>query len=280
MPLYPSNALGARRRARSPAGTSSGSGCGRTRSTCPGRSSTGSRRPARGTASTCVDRRQRARARAARDRSTTRCSLIGPEGAPAQAPQADADPARAALPRHRRGRRPQVVETPARPHRRADLLGEPDAAGALRASTAAAADLGRARPPTTPTAGSRIDAPHRDRVGRVRRLGAAVHPALRRSPTTSRCRCRARATSSAAAAPRSSTRRGRGDRRARSTTRRGSSSPTATSAPGCTPSAGSTPSGTTAARTCCSGSTAPTHHHLATTERPAVPRVSTATGWR
>ena len=42
-----------------------------------------------------------------------------------------------------------VVDTPARPDRRPHLLGEPDAARALRRSTAAARRSGSPRPPTT-----------------------------------------------------------------------------------------------------------------------------------
>ena len=46
-------------------------------------------------------------------------------------------------------------------------------------------------------------APHRDRVGRLRRLGAPVHPGGGVSRTTSRSRCPRARRSSAAAAPRS-----------------------------------------------------------------------------
>ena len=129
--------------------------------------------------------------------------LIGPEGLAAQAPQADADPARAAVPRHRRGPRPRRRRHRARPRRRADLLGEPDAAGALRRLPRRAADLGRADRRRLRRL-ARLDAPHRDRVGRVRRLGAAVHPGRgvpRRLPGPDRPRAHLRA-------------RRRGDRRA------------------------------------------------------------------
>ena len=124
-------------------------------------------------------------------------------GARAQAPQADADPARAAVPRHRRGPRPRRGRDRHGPRRRADLLGEPDAAGALRRLPRRAADLGRADRRRLRRL-ARLDAPHRDRVGRVRGLGAAVHPGRgvpRRLPGADRARARLRA-------------RRRGDRRA------------------------------------------------------------------
>ena len=150
------------------------------------------------------DRRQRARGRAARARSTTRCSLLGPDGL---------------LHRHRKlmptmqerlfhgvgaGDDLDVVDDAGRARRRADLLGEPHAAGALGRLPGRPADLGRADRRRHRRL-ARVDAPHRDRVRGVRRLGAAVHPARPRSRTTSRCRCpRARGVRQ----------RRRGDRRA------------------------------------------------------------------
>ena len=99
-----------------------------------------------------------------------------------------------------------VVDTPLGRDRRPDLLGEPDAAGPLRGLPAGPADLGRADRRRLRRL-AREHAPHRDRVGRVRRLGAAVHPALGlpgrlpgRSCPTRRC--------SATAARRSSSRDG------------------------------------------------------------------------
>ena len=103
--------------------------------------------------------------------------LLGPDGPAAQAPQADADPPREALPRDRRRRRPRGDRDAVRPGRRTDLLGEPHAAGPLRGLQGRAADLDRAyRRRLRRLAG--VDAPHRDRVRRLRRLGAPVHPAF------------------------------------------------------------------------------------------------------
>ena len=98
--------------------------------------------------------------------------------APPQAPQADADAAGAAVPRHRGRRRPRAGRYAGRPRRRPDLLGEPDAARALGGLPGLAADLGR---PDRRRLGrlAGLDAAHRDRVGRVRDLGAAVHPRQR-----------------------------------------------------------------------------------------------------
>ena len=79
--------------------------------------------------------------------------------------------------------------------------------------------------------------------------GAAVHPARRRSRTTSPSPCPT-ARSSAAAAPWWSSRPGATSSPGRCTTRRACSSTTATCATGCTRSAGSTRWGTTAAKRC------------------------------
>ena len=123
------------------------------------------------------DRRERARVRAARH--ALQHARIPRSGGPdLKAPQADADPAGAALPRDRGGRRPRRGAAAVRARGWPDLLGEPDAARALRRLSRRAADLGRAdRRRQRRLAG--LDAPHRDRVGRVRHLRAAVHPALR-----------------------------------------------------------------------------------------------------
>ena len=68
-----------------------------------------------------------------------------------------------------------VVELPGRPRGRADLLGEPHAAGPLGGVRGRAADLGGAnRRRQRRLAGHRP--PHRHRVGRVRGLGPPVHP--------------------------------------------------------------------------------------------------------
>ena len=137
-----------------------------------------------------------------------------------------------------------------RADRRPHLLGEPDAAGPLRRVPGRPPDLGRADRGRLRRL-ARQHAPHRDRVGRVRRVGASVHPGVgvpRRLPG-------AAAGGQGCVRPRRCgdhrAELGRGDRRARSTTRRGSWSPTATCASACTPSAGSTPSATTRARRCC-----------------------------
>ena len=148
------------------------------------------------------DRGQRARGRPSR-LALQHAAADRAGGAAAQAPQADADPARAALPRDRRGPRPRRRRDRDRPRRRADLLGEPDAAGALRRLPRRAADLGRADRRRLRRL-ARLDAPHRDRVRGVRRLGPAVHPGRgvpRRLPGPDRPRARLRA-------------RRRGDRRA------------------------------------------------------------------
>ena len=62
--------------------------------------------------------------------------------------------------------------------RRLDLLGEPNAARPLRGLPRRAPDLGRADGRRQRRLAG-VDAPHRDRVGRVRRVGAAVHPGVR-----------------------------------------------------------------------------------------------------
>ena len=141
MSLYPSNAW-ARARPRSAAGTSSGSGCARTPSTCPGRWSTALAGRAASTTSTAPSASTSA-SRAPGSLYNT-LLLLGPGGLLAPAPQADADDARAAVPRRRRGRRPAASVDAGRPRRRADLLGEPDAAGALGGLPGRPADLGRA----------------------------------------------------------------------------------------------------------------------------------------
>ena len=72
----------------------------------------------------------------------------------------------------------EVVDTPLGRVGGSDLLGEPDAAGALGDVPGRAADLDRADGRRQ----RRLDrehAPHRDRVRRVRRLGSSVHPAQR-----------------------------------------------------------------------------------------------------
>ena len=74
------------------------------------------------------------------------------------------------------------------------------------------------------------DPAHRDRVGRLRRLGPAVHRARRRSPTTSRGRCPTSEVFGRGGAAVVAPGVGRGASPARCTTRRGSSWPTATSA--------------------------------------------------
>ena len=89
------------------------------------------------------DRRERARGGAARD-ALQRAAPDRPRGPDREAPQADADPPRAPLPRHRRGRRPGGGEHANRAHRRPDLLGEPDAACALGGLPRRPADLGGA----------------------------------------------------------------------------------------------------------------------------------------
>ena len=101
-----------------------------------------------------------------------------PGRAAAPAPQADADDAGAGVPRPRRRRRPRRDRDAGRPDRRADLLGEPDAARPLAGLRGRPADLGRAdRRRLRRLAG--VDAAHRDRVGRLRRLRPAVHPGQR-----------------------------------------------------------------------------------------------------
>ena len=193
------------------------------------------------------DRRQRARVRASR-LALQHAARARAGGSAAQAPQADADHARAPLPRHRRRRRPRRDRHRSRADRRLDLLGEPDAAGALRRLPRRAPGVGRTdRRRLRGLAGEH--AAHRDRGGRLRGLGAAVHPRFSLS----------RGLPGAAARGQGGVRqRRRGDRRARPpagsspapcTERRGSSSRTAISAPAWWPSAGSTLSATTAART-------------------------------
>ena len=98
-----------------------------------------------------------------------------------------------------------VVEHRAGPRRRADLLGEPDAAGALRRLPRRAADLARADRRRLRRL-ARLDAPHRDRVGRVRGVGAAVHPG-RGVPGRLPGRRSTASASTGAAARRSSSRR-------------------------------------------------------------------------
>ena len=90
----------------------------------------------------CRDRRERARARTAghalqRDAHVQRGRPPAPP-----ASQADADPARAAVPRDRRRGRPRRGRDDRRPDRRADLLGEPDAARTLADLPRRPADLG------------------------------------------------------------------------------------------------------------------------------------------
>ena len=123
------------------------------------------------------DRRQRARVGSPRD--ALQHAARARAGRPAlAAPQADADPPRAALPRDRRRRRPRRRRHARRPGRRPHLLGEPDAARAGRGLPRRASDLGRPdRRHLGRLAGD--DAAHRDRVRRVRRRRAAVHPGLR-----------------------------------------------------------------------------------------------------
>ena len=150
------------------------------------------------------DRRQRARVRAP-GVALQRFAPVRPGGPAGQAPQADADHARAALPRGRRGQDLAVVRDAGRATRRPDLLGEHDAARPLRRLSRRPADLAR------PDRGrqrrlARERPPYRDRVGRVRRLGAPVHSRQRlpgRLPGPGPRRQRGR---SAGAAPRSSSR--------------------------------------------------------------------------
>ena len=202
VPLYPSNAwargaVGVRRLGRAVGAVVGGVG------RRPGPAGGASwRRPARGSGVWCaigVNERE-----AHRPGSLYNALLlIGPEGL--------AHKHRKLMPtQHERlfhgigeGRDLGVVETEHRPRRRADLLGEPDAARALRRLPRRAADLGRADRRRLRRL-ARLDAPHRDRVRRVRGLGAAVHPGRgvpRRLPGPDRPRARVRA-------------RWRGDRRA------------------------------------------------------------------
>ena len=142
-----------------------------------------------------------------------------------------------------------VVGHADRPRRRPDLLGEPDAAGALRGLPRRPADLGRADGRRHATAGSPACATSRSSPAR----------SSSRCRSTSR-RARSRRTSRSplpggqgGVRPRRRgdhrADRGRGDRR--TAVRRGGDrrSPTATCAPRCAQSAGSTQSATTAGRT-------------------------------
>ena len=124
--------------------------------------------------------------------------VLGPGRAAVAAPQADADPSRAALPRDRRRRRPRRRRHARRPGRRPHLLGEPDAARARGGLPRRAADLGRPdRRHLGRLAGD--DAAHRDRVRRVRRRRAAVHPGLGLPGRLPAAAARRAGTSSAAA---------------------------------------------------------------------------------
>ena len=135
------------------------------------------RRRLRGARHPLRDRRERARVRAPRD-ALQHDARDRAGRAPAPAPQADADDAGAGVPRPRRRRRPRGDRDAGRPDRRADLLGEPDAARPLAGLRGRPADLGRAdRRRLRRLAG--LDAAHRDRVGRLRRLRPAVHPGQR-----------------------------------------------------------------------------------------------------
>ena len=150
------------------------------------------------------DRRQRARVRTPRI-ALQRAAADRPRGPARQAPEADADDARAALPRDRRRRRPEGHGDPGRAARRPDLLGEHDAARPLRGLSRRAADLARADRRRLRRL-ARQHAPHRDRVRRLRGLGAPVHPGERLPEPTSRCRFPRARRCSATAAPRSSSR--------------------------------------------------------------------------
>ena len=175
--LYPSNAWARSATGVRRLGRAVGADVGLERRRLAARSSPASSRPAASTASTASSGSTSART-SGPGRSTTRCSRSGPEGLRAPAPQAHADDAGARLPRLRRGRRPRGARPRGRrPRRRAHLLGEPDAAGALRRLPAGPADLGRPDRRRQRRL-AREHAPHRDRVRRVRRLGAAVHPGL------------------------------------------------------------------------------------------------------
>ena len=178
VPLYPSNAW-AKEATSFKAGTSCGSGCGRTRWTSPGPNHRHAGRCLRAARHLLRDRRQRARV-GAPGLALQRPAVDRPGRPARQAPEADADHARAALPRGRRRRRPHGHRDPGGAAWRPDLLGEPDAARPLRGLPWRAADLAG-------THGRRLGrlarqhAPHRDRVRCVRRLGAAVHPGERLS---------------------------------------------------------------------------------------------------
>ena len=171
-----------------------------------------------------------------------------PRRPPAQAPQADADPARAALPRHRPRRRPARGGHAGRPRRRAHLLGEPDAARALGGLPRRRAGLRRARPRTTPTAGSPPCATSRSSPApssSARRSTSRARPSRR----TSRSQIDRDTVYGRGGALIADPALGRGRRRAAVRRRGHAWRSTATCAAGCTPSAGSTPSATTPATT-------------------------------
>ena len=188
------------------AGTSCGSACGRTRSTSRARSWRSSRRACARLGVFCaigVNEREAERPGSLYNTLL----LIGPEGL---------------LHKHRKlmptqherlfhgigeGRDLGVVGDRAGAHRRADLLGEPDAAGALRRLPRRPADLGRADRRRLRRAGSPRCATSRSSPARSSSRCRSSSRA-RRSPTTSRCRSTASAATGAAARRSSSRSRG------------------------------------------------------------------------
>ncbi len=187
-PAVPVERVGPGTRPASAAGTSCGSGCGTTRSMSPARCSIASSTVCRERKLYLRDRRQRARVRAARD-AVQHARLHRPR--------------RACSARHRKlmptqherlfhgvgaGDDLDVVELAGARGRRPDLLGEPDAARALRGVPRRARRSGSRRRPTTATAGSPRCATSRSSPApSSSRCRSSSRP--RRSPRTSPSRC-------------------------------------------------------------------------------------------
>ena len=186
IPLYPSNA-GRGGRPASEAGTSCGSGCGPTRSTSRARCSIGLWLSA-ASASCSASSASTSASPSDQGRFTTRRLPRTSTGVLARH--------RKLMPtQHERvfhgigaGDDLAVDRGRRRPGRWPDLLGEPDAAGPLCRLPRRSADLGRARPPMTATAGSpRCGTSRSSRARSWSRSRSSSR--LRPSRMTSRCRC-------------------------------------------------------------------------------------------
>ena len=157
------------------------------------------------------DRRQRAGVRAA-GVALQRPGAGRPGGRAVQAPEADADHARAPVPRRGGRRRPGGRRHPGGAARRPGLLGEHDAAGPLRRLSRRPADLAGANRGRHRRL-AREHASHRARVGRLRRLGSPVHPGERVPGRLPRAPSRGQGGVRQGRRGDRRARRGRGDRR-------------------------------------------------------------------